>query len=115
MVTFNILVAIPISSRKTIVIARPDLNKSDAPLQKTASDQALSAKILGFLRRVDRIRILRTLAIKSIHFHDMCRFTGDIKSFGRAKLHFCCQFVRPYASIKARIIRTLRLKLPIQF
>ena len=47
MVRKQVLVAVPIAARKTVVRTAPNLHEADAPLQKPAGRQAAQAEVRG--------------------------------------------------------------------
>ncbi len=114
MVPFDVFVAVPVTPRKAVVVAGPDLNEPDASFQQTTSDKALAAKVLGFFRNVNVIRIGCSRIIQSVHLQCVLRFFGKIERFRSAELHFCSHFVAANAGFQSRISVALLFVILIQ-
>ncbi len=93
--------AVPVAAWEAVVVAGPDLDEPDAAFQQSPSDQTLATEILGFLFRIDRVRVFPTGVFEAVHLQDVLRLTGNAESFRGAELHFRSEFVRPDAGIKA--------------
>ena len=74
MITLDIFMGIPVTPRKTVIVAGPDLDESHSSFQQPASNQALPPKVFRFLSRVDLFGIGRPKSIESVHLHDVIRF-----------------------------------------
>ena len=102
-IPLDVLMRIPITSRKTVIIAGPDLDKTHSTLQQPARDQALSPKVFRFFFRVDLSRILTRVFRNSILFEEIAGLVPNIKGLRRRKLHLRRQFITPNTGLKARI------------
>ena len=67
----HVLVAVPVSPGETVVVATPDLDEADAPLNKPAGDEAFPAEIFGFLLGIDVLRVLCLWVVEAVHFEDV--------------------------------------------
>ena len=78
MITLDIFMGVPVATRKTVIVAGPDLDESHSSFEQPASNQTLPPKVFRFLSRVDFVRISRPESIESVHLHDVIRFAGNV-------------------------------------
>src|SRR6185503_6719475 len=74
MISSEIVVAVPVTPRETVVSPAPGLHETNAPFEQPASDQTAPAKILS------------DLLIQSVELSSRFRFTRDIQYLGSAEL-----------------------------
>ena len=95
MIPMDVFVGIPVSPRKPIVIARPNLDKPNPALQQPPGNQTFSSEVIGFLQFIDLLRKGGLPVIQSIQFQDVLGLVSKINGIGSTELHPCGQFVGP--------------------
>ncbi len=93
MISFDVLVAVPVSARESVVVAAPDLDESDAPFEEASCSEALAPKNVLLFRGVDFCGPRFDVVADSVHRADGGGFFGDVEGLGRGKLHACREFV----------------------
>ncbi len=99
-VAFHILVRIPITTGKAVVVAAPDLHEPHAALQEAPRGEALPRKMPGLFRRVDLLRPRLRATFEPVKAKDVRRLRREIKRLGRGELHARGEFVAADAGIK---------------
>src|SRR5580704_969833 len=112
-VTGDVFVRVPVSTRKTVVAAGPDLHEPYAALQQTSGNEAFTAEVNGFLLGVDLGGKSGRRIVEAVHLQDVFRLAGDVESLGRAELHAGGQFVAMDAGLEPRVARASRQMLAI--
>src|SRR5438874_2621955 len=91
MVLGEILVAVPIAPRKTVVRPAPNLHKTHASFQQPARDQAARPEIFG------------DLLIDAVKFFGRLGLAGKIERFRRSELKAGSHFERSNSRFETRI------------
>lgn len=92
-VALNIFVAVPVTTWEAVIVSAPDLNKSDASFQKSASDEAFATEAIRFFRDIDFRGPCTTGFCQPVGFEGGGGFLGQVEGFGGTELHASGEFV----------------------
>src|SRR5258706_15297283 len=93
MVFGQVLMAIPVAPRNSIISAAPDLDEPHAAFEEPARNEAALAEIFG------------GLLIQTVEFAGSLGFAGDIKHLGSAQLQFSGQLIGSNTGVQPRVAR----------
>ncbi len=92
-VALNIFVAVPVTTWEAVIVSAPDLNKSDASFQKSASDEAFATEAIRFFRDIDFRGPCTAGFCQPVGFEGGGGFLGQVEGFGGTELHASGEFV----------------------
>lgn len=115
MITFHILVAVPVAARVAVVVAAPDLYKAHPALQQTPGGQALTAKELGLRLHIDAAVVhAGRFRGQAIHVADVLGLAGEVEGVRGAELHGGREFIGAHPRLKTVVTGMLLRMGPVQ-
>ena len=115
MIPLYILVRIPISPRKTIVITRPNLDESNASLQHPTGRQTFTRKMDSLLLCIDFLFKRSRYLIEPVELEDMLRLLRKIQRFRSSQLHPGCELITANAGFEPLVSRSLLRVASVEF
>ena len=106
-VAADILMAIPVASRETVVTTGPDLHKSHTPLQQAPGHQALAAHGVGLFQVVDLSIEGALTVVEAIEAQHLGGFTAPVERFGGGSLQAGSQLVGAQPGLETVIARAV--------
>ena len=79
----DVLMRVPVAAGEGVVVAAPNLHKAHAPLQQTASGQALLGEVPRFLIGIDFRRPGFGAAVEAVEFEDVLGLGLEVEGIGR--------------------------------
>ena len=92
-VALNIFVAVPVTAWEAVIVSAPDLNKSDASFQQSASDEAFATEAVSFFWDIDFRGPGTAGFCQPVGFESGGGFLGQVEGFGGTELHASGEFV----------------------